>query len=119
MTLPDCASPATWPRGSQGLTSPMYVELLVVQSTAPMQLGPSSAMPCRTAISATARCIAAAASPPSTTPPPGITRLGTPASAASCAKRAARSGLTARITESGRSGSASSVGKHGCPNASA
>ena len=56
------------------------------------------------------RCIAAAASPPSTTPPPGMTRLGTPASAASCAKRAARSGFTARITVSGRSGSASSVG---------
>ena len=53
---------------------------------------------------ATSRCIAAAASPPSTTPPPGMTRLGTPASAASCANRAARSGFTARITVSGRSG---------------
>ena len=53
---------------------------------------------------ATSRCISAAASPPSTTPPPGMTRLGTPASAASWAKRAARSGLTARITVSGRSG---------------
>ena len=67
-------------------------------------------MPCRIAMSATARCISAAASPPSTTPPPGITRLGMPASAASWANRAARSGLTARIAVSGRSGRASRLG---------
>ncbi len=84
--------------------------MLVVQSTMPMQFGPSSAIPWRIAMSRTSRCIVAAASPPSTTPPPGMTRLGTPASAASCAKRVARSGFTARITVSGRSGRAWSDG---------
>ena len=73
-------------------------------------------MPWRIAISRTVRCISAAASPPSTTPPPGITIDGIPASAASCVNRAARSGFTARITVSGRSGSASSDGWHGVPS---
>ena len=37
-----------------------------------MQFGPTSAIPCWRAMSATSACIAAAASPPSTTPPPGM-----------------------------------------------
>ena len=79
--------------------------VLVVQSTMPMQFGPSSAIPWRIAMSRTSRCIGG-----------GLAALdhaaardhevGTPASAASCANRAARSGFTARITVSGRSGSA-------------
>ena len=50
-------------------------------------------------------CIAAAASPPSTTPPPGMMTAGTPAAAAASATGAARSGLRATRTMSGRSGS--------------
>ena len=67
-------------------------------------------MPCSRAIRATSSCIAAAASPPSTTPPPGMITAGTPAAAAASVTDAARNGLSATITMSGRSGSASSDG---------
>ena len=39
VTEPDWAIPATPPRGSHGLTSPMYVAAFVVRSTMPMQFG--------------------------------------------------------------------------------
>ena len=96
--------PATPPRGSHGLTSPMYVAAFVVRSTMPMQFGPRRAIPWARAISATSRCIRAAASPPSTTPPPGMITLGTPARAASSTTAVARSGLTATRTRVGTSG---------------
>ena len=110
VTDPDWAMPATPPRGRYGETSPMYVALLTVRSMTPMQFGPTRAMPCRRAMSATSCCIAAAAAPPSTTPPPGMITTGTPASAAAWVTVAARNGLSATIAMSGRSGSASSEG---------
>ncbi len=88
----------------------MYVAALATRSMTPMQFGPSSASPCWRAMRATSACIAAAAAPPSTTPPPGMMTAGTPAAAAASVIVAARSGLSARIAMSGRSGSASRLG---------
>ena len=88
----------------------MYVALFAVKSMTPMQFGPTSAMPCRRAMSATSSCIAAAAAPPSTTPPPGIMTAGMPAAAAAAVTPAARSGLRATSAMSGVSGRSASVG---------
>ena len=118
VTEPDWAIPTTPPRGSHGLTSPMYVALFVVRSTRPMQLGPSRAIPWRRAISRTSRCIAAAAAPPSTTPPPGTTTARAPAAAASATTAAARRGLTATTTVSGTSGRSARDGWQGWPSSS-
>ena len=109
-TEPDWAMPAVPPRGRYGETSPMYVALLTVRSTTPMQLGPTRARPWRRAISATSACMAAASAPPSTTPPPGMMTAGTPALAASAVTCAARRGLRATSAMSGRSGSAAMLG---------
>ena len=45
VTEPDWAIPATPPRGRYGETSPMYVALLAVRSTTPMQFGPDERDP--------------------------------------------------------------------------
>ena len=50
VTEPDWAMPATPPRGRYGDTSPMYADELTVRSMTPMQLGPTSAIPCSRAI---------------------------------------------------------------------